>query len=400
VQRSSRANWKVCIVTTVPMTIRQFVLPTVRHLCSGTDFSVTIVCSPDETLRDELPPTAKFYPIAMARGFKLGGVGAAIRLFMFFRREKFDLVQYSTPNAALFSSIAAWAARVPVRLYGQWGLRYVGAEGGMRALLKTLERLTCKLSTDIRPVSSRNLQCAIDARLYPASKARLVGRGGTIGVDLDRFDPNLRISARDAASQFSGVEDKFVFGFVGRFTKDKGVNELLGAFRALAQETGNVALACVGPLEGDAGIEGDLLHWARESKVVIWTGYVEPSQMPVIYASLDCLVHPTYREGFAMVLQEAAAMALPVITTEIPGASEVLTPEESCLLVPPRDRRALEKAMREVLNDGNLRADLGRNARKEAVTYYSQSRMIRRQSEDYLQLLSAFTSKSASRRGI
>ena len=62
----------------------------------------------------------------MERGISLGGVAAMLRMVQIFRREKFDLVQYSTPNASLYASMASWIAGIPVRLYCQWGIAYVG----------------------------------------------------------------------------------------------------------------------------------------------------------------------------------------------------------------------------------------------------------------------------------
>ena len=98
------------------------------------------------------------------------------------------MVQYSTPNASFYASIAAKSAKVPVRLYCQWGIRYVGLSGISRKIFKFLEKIVCRKSTHIRAVSNGNMQFAIDEGLYRADKVKVIGNGGTIGVDMQKYD--------------------------------------------------------------------------------------------------------------------------------------------------------------------------------------------------------------------
>ncbi|MBQ6997282.1 MAG: hypothetical protein IJO72_06160 [Oscillospiraceae bacterium] len=95
---------KICFVTTVPLTIRAFVLPTIRYIREHTDWEITVICHEDPRLQDQLPEGVRYIPVSMERGVNIGGIKAMLRMIDIFRKEKFDLVQYSTPNASFYAS--------------------------------------------------------------------------------------------------------------------------------------------------------------------------------------------------------------------------------------------------------------------------------------------------------
>lgn len=111
-----------------------------------------------------------------------GSIYALKTLTRFFKKEKFDLIQYSTPNAAFYSSIAAKKADCKVRNYHLMGLRYLGASGMGRTILKALERIACHNSTSIECVSKSNMEMGIKEGLFPKEKVTVVWNGSTGGV--------------------------------------------------------------------------------------------------------------------------------------------------------------------------------------------------------------------------
>ena len=137
------------------------------------------------------------------------------QLMRLFKKERFDYIQYATPNASLYASLAAWLTRQKNRVYCQWGIRYVGAEGIMRCFLKSLEKMTCRISTHIRSASRKNMEFAISEGLYKPEKAAIIGDGGTIGVDLAEFDINQKQNwKKEILSRMPQLEGKYVFCFV------------------------------------------------------------------------------------------------------------------------------------------------------------------------------------------
>lgn len=379
---------KICFVTTVSLTMKAFVLETAKYLHNEGGYDVTLICNNDDEFAASLPEYIKFIPVSMARGVDLSVFSSILAFIKIFKEQKFDMVQFSTPNASLAASIAAKICKVPVRLYCQWGIRYVGFSGVARKIFKFIEKIVCKNATHINAVSPMNMEFAVNEGLYKTKKAAVVGRGGTIGVDLTNYDFSKKSQWRKEIRQKNGLdENDFVFGFSGRVSADKGCKELFTAFKKLSEEKENVKLFIAGPIDDKSGTEDEIFTWAKNSDNVVFTGQIENKKMCYQYAAMDVLVHPTYREGFGMVIQEAAALGCPVITTDIPGASEVLENGVSCLLVKPADWESLYEKMNEICEDREKANEMGEKARLFTEKHYERSIMLKNQFERYEELL-------------
>lgn len=379
---------KVCMITTVSLTLKVFVIETAKYLHKQCGYDVTLICDNDEEFKISLPNYIHYIPVHMARGVDITGVKSIIDFVKIFRNEKFDMVQYSTPNAACYASIAAKIAKVPVRLYCQWGIRYVGMDGMSRKIFKAIEKMVCKNSTDIRAVSPMNKIFAVSEGLYPEERAIVVGKGGTIGVDMQRYDISKKTDYRSAIRNQYGISDEtFVYGFAGRVSVDKGCTELLTAFRTITKSESNAKLLIVGSMEDNCDVPADILEWARKSEHVVMTGMVDGAKMNEYYSAMDVLVHPTYREGFGMVLQEAGALGIAMITTKIPGASEVMENGISCVLVEPKNIFELARAMQMLITDRGRTREIGQAAYERTKKYYDRPIMLENQKADYEKLL-------------
>lgn len=379
---------KICFVTTTSITLKTFVLDTAIMLHDRLNMDITFVCDEDESFSKTLPSFIHYYPIPMKRGVDVTAIKSVGKLVNLFKKEKFDIVQYSTPNAALYTSIAAKKARVPIRLYAQWGIRYVGFSGWKRTIFKLLEKITCTESTHIRAVSPMNLEFALCEGLYKKDKAKVIGNGGTIGVNLAEYPLDKKDEWRETTRNNLGIpNESYVFGFAGRLSKDKGGNELICAVRNLVEKNYNISLLVVGPDETDSSMEMELKKWAQSCEKIYFTGLVPKKDMPKYYAAMDTLVHPTYREGFGMVLQEAGAMELSIITTKVPGASEVMEENVSCILVDPQNVEALCVAMEKVYQNRALSTALAKHGREQVEAKYSRERMLNNQFYDYCEIM-------------
>lgn len=379
---------RICMITTVSGTMKTFVLETAKHLHNVCGYDVTLICSPDDEFVKSLPEYLHYIPVKMPRGADLAGF-KSIKVFgQIFKEQKFDLVQYSTPNASCYASIAAKKENIPIRLYCQWGIRYVGLTGLKRKIFKLLEKTVCRNSTHIRAVSSHNMSFAIKEGLYSENKACVIGNGGTIGVDLTDYDISKKEQWRkEIRKKYSIKEDEFVFGFVGRISVDKGCGELLKAFKSLSEQDKKVKLMLIGANENTDGTLSELIKQAKNSDRVIITGNIPAYNMKKYYSALDVLVHPTYREGFGMVIQEAGALGVPVITTKIPGASEVMENDISCILVAPKDEAELLSAMRNISSNSERARKIGTAAYERTEKRYARPIMLSHQEKDYKMLL-------------
>ena len=352
---------KICYVVTVPSTIRAFFVPQLQYLADN-GFEVHVICSEDGGLQQLLGEKIKYIPLNMPRGISIGGTIKAIKeLTRIFKKEKYDLVQYSTPNAAFNASIASKVAKIGIRNYHLMGLRYEGDHGLKRRILKMMEKISCRLSTHIR-VSNSNMEIALKDKIFSREKATVVWNGSTGGIDLERFDISKKEQWRkEIRGKYKIAEETIVFGFVGRITRDKGINELFGAFQNLLSKTPNSTLLLVGDFEGVEDLEQDKLHWAEESKSVIFVSSVQDVEK--YYAALDVLVLPSYREGFGNVIIESEAMGIPVIASNIPGPIDAMCNEVTGLQIRLKDQNDLYRKMERLLND-NIRRTYGVAARK------------------------------------
>ena len=217
---------KICFVTTISGTIRSFILKTAIYLHENTDWDISFICNYDKEFENELPDFIHYYPISMERGISIGGIKAMFEMRKIFKREKFDMIQYSTPNASLYASMAGFLARVPVRLYCQWGMAYVGFNGLKRKIFKFVEKTVCHLSTWIEPDSYSNLNFAHKEKLYSKNKGSVIWNGSACGIDLNKFDcSRFDVYRKETREKLNINEKEFVFGFVGRITRDKGIIE-------------------------------------------------------------------------------------------------------------------------------------------------------------------------------
>lgn len=385
-------NKSIVSITTIAGTIENFVLESMEYMQSK-GWDVTLICNTNQHLIDRIPQGMHYVHVPMERSFNFfKALKCTRQLVKEFRKRKPTMVQYGTTHAALFGSIAAWLTHVPIRIHLQWGIYNYDEMGFVGKFYWFVEWLTCKLSTDIRPVSHKNLQVALDQKLFKAGKGKVLGQGGTIGVDLPQYPLNEKTSLRSQIRGQLGIDEQvYVYGFIGRISKDKGNNELFKSFQKI--EPGhNVVLLLLGANEGS--IDKTLQEWADNCQKVIFTGRVNHDDIPKYLAAMDVLVHPTYREGFGMVLQEAMAMEVPIITTNIPGPSEVIEEGISGVLVPSHDTDALYEAMNDSYMHQEKYKQYGKNGRIRVEKYFDRPIMIENIYQDKEELFEALNRKT------
>ena len=335
---------KICYVTTIPATIQSFILPLAEYLHENTDWDISFICSDDEKFEKSLPEYINFYPVHMERGISVAGVKAMFQIKKILKKEKFDMVQYSTPNASLYTAMAAKLAKIPVRLYCQWGIAYVGFNGLKRKIFKIVEKFVCGLSTCVQPDSKSNLNFARSEGLYSEKKSSVIWNGSACGVSLDKFNIQRKNEYRSYIREKYNIgRNTFVYIFIGRVTRDKGINELLSAFKKLNDDS---VLFLIGKNEVDTSVNRELYDWSLENKNIIYTGNVDDVERYL--SASDCYVLPSYREGFGMSVIEAEAMGVPVIVTDIPGPVDAVIDNKTGLLVKKADENSLLDAMKKI----------------------------------------------------
>jgi glycosyltransferase involved in cell wall biosynthesis len=351
-------------------------------------FRVVLVCSPgplvDSTAasagveRANIPMRRTIAPAADPL--------ALFRLWWVLGKCKPDLVEFGTPKAGLLGTLAAWLRGVPRRVYMLRGLKLERSSGFKRWILLGAERIACACAHVVLCNSASLRVEALALRLAPAAKLLVLGEGSSNGVDVARFSPG----PTDIREKFDIPREAPVVGFVGRFTRDKGLPELMEAFDLILLAEPATHLLLVGWFDAsedalDAGLCDRILSHPR----IHCTGFV--ADTAPYYRSMDVMVLPTWREGFPNAVLEAAATGIPVVTTESTGARDAVVAEVTGLLIPPGYPEAIYESVIKLLRDPERRLRMGRAARAWVTEHYSEERVLGLTADYYLGLVKVGT---------
>ncbi|MDI9584114.1 MAG: glycosyltransferase [Acidobacteriota bacterium] len=178
-----------------------------------------------------------------------------------------------------------------------------------------------------------------------------------------------------------------VLGFVGRIVPDKGIVELVDAWRRLREDYADLHLLVVGPFEEGNPAPPDTRETLENDPRVHLTGHV--TNMPPYYAAMDILAVPTYREGFGNVFLEASAMEIPAVGTRVSGCMDAIADGLTGTLVPPRDPEALAEAIRAYLDDPELASTHARQGRARVLRSFRPEVIWQNLFDEYVALLRA-----------
>jgi glycosyltransferase involved in cell wall biosynthesis len=355
-------------------------------------FELHAVASPGEYLapfgaQEGIPVHA----VAMTRAISpLRDLRALWELWRLLHDLSPDVVHAHTPKGGLLGMIAAALARVPVRVYHVRGLPFVTASGWRRRLLVAAEWTSCALAHRVLAVSHSMRAIAVEEGICPPEKIAVLAGGSGNGVDATgRFVPQPTAVRREARARLGIPPDALVIGFVGRVVREKGAVELATAWRALREAQPRAFLLVVGRLDAEDAIPTEVRAELERDARVRLTG-VDPNTPP-LYAAMDVVALPTYREGFPNVALEAAAMALPIVATSVPGCVDAVVDGTTGTLVPARDAGALRDALLRYLVDGALRAAHGAAARQRVLARFRREAIWAALAGEYVSLLEAVT---------
>lgn len=369
---------KICFVVTVALAAKNFLQWSFEDMHNA-GYDISLICDMDEEYIKSLPKFVHTYPMAMERGVDVRGMQRAIKqMTEIFKREKFDIVQYSTPNASLYASIASKKAKIPVRLYCQWGMVYLGFDGIKKSIFKFIEKYTCKNSTDVQPDSKGNLDFCRENGFYSEKKSRIVWNGCANGLNVSKFDLSKKDGYREEIRKKYGFSDSdIVLGFLGRIGRDKGFNELMLAFKQLKEKYPSVKLLYVGYNEKPDTVDQDLLRYFDDCEDIISTnGWVDDPQRYL--SAMDIFMFPSYREGFGNVVIEAEAMAVPVVVSDIPGPQNGMVDGVTGFKVPAREVLPLVEKTSVLIEDDALREQFGKAGAKFVVDNFDSRVLIKK----------------------
>lgn len=288
------------------------------------------------------------------------GIPSLVDMLEYLTNEDIGVIQLSTPGPlGLVALIAGKLLGIPV-------VAHYHTELPEYALTLTQDR---KIAAIVKGWTSWFYRQAQRVVVPSQATARSVRN---LGVDSERIsllprgvDTNLFSEQKRTPHEWErfGMNGARKLLYVGRVSREKGLDHLMAAFERLRAQRDNVELVVV----GDGPYKAELEKSARDRSVA-FVGYQRGDQLARLYASADVFVFPSTTDTFGNVVLEAQASGVPAVVANQGGPAEQITPGVNGFVVNPEDANEMAEAIRSLLDDDLLRQDMGRAARRRAMT--------------------------------
>ncbi len=376
---------KLVIFTTVPLSLATLVKGQPKYLSSF--FNVYLVTS-NEPINKQIKEYegVELKAIDMSRKITpFKDLKSLIKIYIYLKEIKPDIVYSFTPKAGLLAMIASFFARVPIRVHNIVGMPLMEAKGNKKKLLKLIEKLTYLFSTNLF-CNSFGLQKYINENLTKR-EVKVIANGSVNGVDTEFFKDTFSIAQKDKLREELNIKkDDFVFIFIGRVVKDKGINELVEAFSILKKSHKSLKLLIVGDFEEHLNaISQKSMDLMRSDIDIIRVDFQKDIRS---YLSISHIfVLPSYREGLPNSLIEAGSFGLPLVATNINGCNEIIVDRENGILVEKKNVYSLVNALLELIEDTNLYNKIKDNVRNSIIKRYNQEFFLKKLKDELEKLL-------------
>jgi len=366
-------NQTLIRITTIPLSLEKLLSGQLRFM---SDYYEVIAVSSDKERLEQYGKSEKVavFPIEMTRKITpIKDVLAVIKLYFYLKKNKPFIVHSHTPKAGIVGMLASKLARVPHRLHTVAGLPLLEGKGFERILLDFVEKLTYSCATKVYPNSQGLSKIIIENKYCFPDKLKVMADGSSNGIDTNYFNPELFSTDENLnlKKELGIKEEDFVFVFVGRLVKDKGINEMIEAFEFLQKAQKGIKLLLVGDYEQELDpLNAHSMESIKNNEAILTVGF--QNDVRPYFAIGDVLVFPSYREGFPNVVLQAGAMGLPCIVSDINGCNEIIIEGKNGIIIPVKDSNAIYEAMKKIASDENLQFQLQKNARKMIISRYEQ----------------------------
>lgn len=304
-----------------------------------------------------------------------------LRLFLafyrLFRKTRPQVVHAFTIKPVIFGTLAAAVAGVPVRVATITGLGHVFTSAGflVRVLSRGLYRLALHFAHCVYFQNPVDRDVFLEYKLVSPGKVRMIAGSG---VDTESFVPQA----------LKRTTPGLTFLMLARVLREKGVCEFFEAANLVLSVAPQVRIKLVGgiDLRNPTSLTEAEAHRMASESGVIWVGQVDDVR-PYL-AEADVVVLPSYREGTPMSLLEAAAMAKPIIATDVPGCTEVVKHGVNGYLVRARDSQGLAEGMLKCVSDPERLHEMGMAGRRIVENKFDANRISSQMFDDYNRLWS------------
>jgi len=374
---------KILEIANVDFVVEKFLTPLVDKF-SIEGFETHIVCSDGKRVGKLINKGYNIKTITISRRvFKLSNFISLIKIYKLIKTEKYDIVHVHTPIACVLGRIAAKIAGVPLIIYTAHGFYFHDGMGKWKKdFLVGIEKIMSNLFTDlIFTVSKEDEKTAINKRIIDKNRVFYIGNG----VNIKKFNiNNVSKDLLKKKKELSILDNKIkIICFIGRMVREKGIIDLIYAFKDVLSELPKTILLIIGDNranERDLKTKDELISLISKFNIiekVIFTGY--RNDIVDLLAISDVFVLPSYREGMPITIIEAMAMSKAVVATNIRGCREEVINGKTGYLVPVKSPKKLAGAVLKILKDEKLASKMGQNGRARVETEFNEEIVLEKQ---------------------
>ncbi len=301
---------------------------------------------------------------------------ALVKLFLLFKKERFDIIHTHTAKAGFLGRIAGWLAGIPRIIYMPHGHVFYGYFGLLMSRVAiTVERVVAYTTDKIMVLTELAKRDLIAFKVTTPDKIIVINSG----LELENYRESV-VDVQSKKNELQIEEDISVVGVIGRLEPVKGHKYFIEAARMVIEELPKVKFLIV----GDGSLRNDLESQCEELGVLdkcIFTGWKE--DVSSILSMLDILVLPSVNEAVGRILIEAGACGVPVVATNVGGVPEIVRDNETGVLVAPGSPEDLARAMIDLLNSEDKRQQMSIAAEEWIDDRFSAHRMVEEVSNSY-----------------
>lgn len=343
-------------------------------------YNMHLICSPSEQLNEFAGEhNIRYKAIELKRQISLwSDLKAFIKICLYIRKNNIDTIIGHQAKGRLLSVIAGKIMRVPFIIIFAHGAIFETSKGIKQKMLIWESKFESICADKVVCVSNYIAQLRQNMHIDKKEKQVILGKGTCGGIDTQRkFNPDLidKNELLNLKTKLGIKENDFVIGFVGRIVKDKGIIELIEAYKLLKERHTNlnIKLVIIGVFEKRDSIPNEYISYIEANPDIIFTGFIKDN-IGLYYSILSLLILPSYREGFGMSVIEASAMEIPVLASSITGCAEALVNKKTGLYVEINPGSISEKIEKFIFNN-ELKREMGKNGRKWVVENFDHHKI-------------------------
>ncbi len=358
---------KLVLVANTSNFFNVFMLNHITHLSKK--YNLFVCCNDPIKLKRKVPSNVSLININFKRGFSfLHDIKALLIALFYFLKIRPNISISFTPKIGFIVAVVSFITRTPNRIHWFTGQIWANKKGFFKVFFKQIDKLIFLLSKNVLIDSFSQREFLIKEKVVSKNKSNVIYRGSVGGVDTTRFkfSKKKRFNLRN---RYSISKNTFVFLYLGRINKDKGINELINAFKKI-EHSKDVLLIIVGSIE-----DKKLNDTIKKNKKILYFDYTAKPEDWFSLADILCL--PSHREGFGTVVIEAASCGIPALCSNIYGLNDSIVKNKTGFFHAVKSTDDIKKKMLYIINNQQLVKKYGISARKKVLRDFDQNQVTK-----------------------